>query len=224
MTDDRDPPRQTDGTGGSPTRPSHKSFRGWLHYPLENRRFSSGLFTAAAVWSVIAGIGILLYTGFNLPKIGMALIAAFAAGAVGALVGFLFGVPMSRSDGRRETEAQDGSFKPNTNLEQVSDWITKIIVGLGLVQFRAIGAAVYAIGGSVGLAVAAPTSPQSSAVPFGIALIVGSSVVAFLLCYMWTTTRLYDVFVTGNEESRAVKRPRPEQPVTPQRPAASQDE
>lgn len=208
MTKIPDHDGQSDETGKTPARAGRRPLRSWLHYRLENRRFSSGLFTAAAVWSIVAAIGILLYTGINLPKVGMALIATFAAGAVGALVGFLFGIPMSRSDGKRETEAQDGSFKPNTNLEQVSDWITKIIVGLGLVQFRAIGAAVYTIDSSVGVAIGAPTSPENTAAPFGIGLIVGSSVVAFLLCYMWTTTRLYDVFVTGNDQSSAVNLPR----------------
>src|ERR1700750_2714121 len=86
-----------------------RSLREWLHDRLENRRFSSGLFTAATVWGIVAAIGILLYTGWSPPKIAVALIAAFAAGAIGALIGFLFGVPIARSDGARETRAQDGS-------------------------------------------------------------------------------------------------------------------
>lgn len=54
--------------------------------------------------------------------------------AVGGLLGFLFGVPRV---GVREIDSS--SHRPNSNIEVVSDWLTKIIVGVGLLQFRAIG-------------------------------------------------------------------------------------
>jgi hypothetical protein len=61
---------------------------------------------------------------------------------VGALAGFLFGVPRwAASGGEPGRTAGRGEFIPNTNLEQVSDWLTKILVGVGLTQFRAIGSA-----------------------------------------------------------------------------------
>jgi MFS family permease len=200
------------------------SVRRWLGEWLpDSSRFSNGVIFGAAIWSVVVGLAIGIYTEWQWAKIGVALIATFAAGAVGALTGFLFGVPMSRSDGNRETKAQDGSFRPNTNLEQVSDWVTKIIVGLGLIQFRAIGTAVYTIGRSVGDAIGAPASASGSATAFGVALVVGSLVVAFLLCYMWTTTRLYQVFMTGNDGSPAVYRsPKSEPPKEPQQAAAGE--
>ena len=31
-----------------------------------------------------------------------------------------------------------GTYRPNTNLEQISDWLTKILVGVGLVQFTTL--------------------------------------------------------------------------------------
>lgn len=50
------------------------------------------------------------------------------------LVGFLFGIPKIYQN----TSGYDGKIKTgflvNTNLEQISDWFTKIIVGIGLVQ------------------------------------------------------------------------------------------
>jgi hypothetical protein len=55
----------------------------------------------------------------------------------GGLLGFLFGIPRSlspqRSDGGREHVR-----RPNTNLEQISDWVTKIFVGVGLTQLKDI--------------------------------------------------------------------------------------
>ena len=48
-------------------------------------------------------------------------------------MGFLFGVPRVLRKG--DATLTLGS---NTNLEQISDWLTKIIVGLGLVEIRTL--------------------------------------------------------------------------------------
>ena len=49
---------------------------------------------------------------------------------VGGLFGFLFGIPKVP-----EGPANGLALRSNTNLEQVSDWVTKIVVGVTLVQF-----------------------------------------------------------------------------------------
>jgi hypothetical protein len=54
--------------------------------------------------------------------------------ATGALLGFLFGVPRVNPD----TKASSYLI-PNTNIETVSDWLTKIIVGVGLINLKEIG-------------------------------------------------------------------------------------
>ncbi len=64
------------------------------------------------------------------------LLIAAAAAVVGVLIGFLFGIP--RVAVRQPVEGADdssaGSLQTNTNLEAISDWLTKIIVGVSLVQ------------------------------------------------------------------------------------------
>ena len=54
--------------------------------------------------------------------------------AIAGGVGFIFGVPRLRaaSGGGATTSV----FVPNTNLEQISDWLTKIVVGVGLVEAK----------------------------------------------------------------------------------------
>jgi hypothetical protein len=133
-----------------------------------------------------------------MPRLAVAIVSTFAAAAVGALIGFLFGVPKSQSGDTSTVRSEDGPFRPNTNLEQVSDWVTKIIVGIGLVQFREIGTFVHNLGQAVGDSVRDPSTPPGSATVFAVALLAGSALISFLLTYMWTTTRLYDVFVRGN--------------------------
>lgn len=63
----------------------------------------------------------------------------FVAGALftfSNLIGFLFGIP--RTTVIDESEKSKSQYIGNDNLLQVSDWITKIILGLGLTQINEI--------------------------------------------------------------------------------------
>jgi tetratricopeptide (TPR) repeat protein len=58
---------------------------------------------------------------------------------VGGLLGFIFGIPRSLTGDQPATGPGPGNAtdaaahsRPNTNLEQISDWLTKILVGAGL--------------------------------------------------------------------------------------------
>jgi tetratricopeptide (TPR) repeat protein len=63
-----------------------------------------------------------------------ALLWALACLACGGFIGFLFGIPkvLQHEDG----SASQYSIRINTNLEQISDWLTKIIVGITLIQLE----------------------------------------------------------------------------------------
>ena len=66
---------------------------------------------------------------------GAAVMVLGASFLAGALLGFLFGIPRAlSSDSAVGSGGQDNRLIANTNLEQVSDWLTKIIVGATLVQ------------------------------------------------------------------------------------------
>jgi len=67
--------------------------------------------------------------------IGGLLLFAFAAVAAGAATGFLFGIPRTLQG---NTPTESTSYQVNTNLEQISYWLTKIIVGLGLIKLKTI--------------------------------------------------------------------------------------
>lgn len=59
----------------------------------------------------------------------------------GTLFGFLFGVPRTiQSENNKNTNDQNARsrIEANTNLEQISDWLTKILVGVGLTQLKPI--------------------------------------------------------------------------------------
>lgn len=71
----------------------------------------------------------------GLMAFGAAAMVAATSFLSGALLGFLFGIPRAlSSDAGVSPGEQDNRLIANTNLEQVSDWLTKIIVGATLVQ------------------------------------------------------------------------------------------
>src|SRR4051794_33887578 len=73
---------------------------------------------------------------------GSAVLFGLAAEACGGLLGLLFGVPRTIDpEGGERKGAARVSYGANTNLEQISDWLTKILVGLGLTQLGPIRAA-----------------------------------------------------------------------------------
>ena len=101
---------------------------------------------------IVAGSVVVLIFAVQSPNssLGVASLLAGACLLVGGLLGFLFGVPRSargidHSTGKPEgakgatvdpatTDGDASEYRPNTNLEEVSDWLTKILVGVGLTQ------------------------------------------------------------------------------------------
>lgn len=128
---------------------------------------------------------------------------AMACLASGALVGFLFGVPKFNSKGAKAV-----AYRPNSNIEVVSDWLTKIIVGVGLVEFRDIGAFVSGLSVKLGRALSPAPDDQSAAASFALALIVYFSVAGLIQGYLLTRMYLGKQF-ENNENLPAVMPPDP---------------
>ena len=128
-----------------------------------------GLFTGAeGAKRISKSIIVLSFSGLVGPLIGIVAILCegqsrltflFCAGAtfaVGFLGGFLFAIPkvlQGQPEGQIPSGEQAGSNTKgkygqlvNTNLEQISDWLCKIIVGLGLYELRNIPAWVGEVG------------------------------------------------------------------------------
>jgi hypothetical protein len=104
-----------------------------------------------------------------------------AAFLTGGIVGFLFGIPQPAQG----SAASAGNIPhDNTNLYQVSDWLTKIIVGVGLVQ---IGRALPVLT-KLAESVKAPLGGQASSAAYGIGLIISYAMLGFFYCYLWSHT------------------------------------
>lgn len=110
--------------------------------------------------------------------------AAFFAGTIG---GFLFGVPKAVSNPATTPSPSIASrYKINTNLEEISDWLTKIILGLGLVHANKVIRLVDSLGEQVGSAIGSAQGAKAIAVS---AMIYGF-VCGFIVVYIWTRTSL----------------------------------
>jgi hypothetical protein len=138
----------------------------------------------------VAGVFVVLIYASQLPgsvrwgAFGTALAIAAASGLVGGLLGFLFGIPRTVQGTGASTSGPQ--YDANTNLEQVSDWLTKILVGVGLVQ---IGRALPALG-KLAEGMKSPLGGQSSSAAFGLALTISYASLGFLFLYLWSRERL----------------------------------
>jgi pYEATS domain-containing protein involved in immunity len=134
---------------------------------------------------------------------------AAAAMLIGGLAGFLFGLPRFKYDGSvaapkavttpsttpgttgalptigpaAAANANAVEYRPSTNLDDVADWLTKIIVGVGLVQVKELGHTLADIAHYLAAPCGATCSRQEG---FLAALIVYTLVGGFLFGYIWT--------------------------------------
>jgi hypothetical protein len=117
---------------------------------------------------------------FSVLTTGVLFAGAFLA--LGSLAGFLFGIPYANQQQntgqqvegetavmaeptRQADERNLRLYRPNTNLEQISDWLTKILVGVGLVQLTQVPDAPRS-------AVTTPALGTWSVDPFGVAILI----------------------------------------------------
>lgn len=152
-----------------------------------------------AGWQLPAGACVLLLLyGFRFPMpqaisvVVAAVLVGIAAFVAGALLGFLFGIPRSAqaADPLGGERPLRGGYTVNTNLEQISDWLTKILVGVGLIQLGNIGAGLGQL--LTALTPAFGSEAGSSAVAG--AVLAFFSVWGFLLSYLLTRTFLTAAF------------------------------
>ncbi|MEO5337846.1 MAG: hypothetical protein H7841_13295 [Magnetospirillum sp. WYHS-4] len=105
----------------------------------ERHRIGKFLFLSIFLVSVPL---ILLGGSFGVPAslrfLGLSALIASAAFAVGAFFGFLFGYPKGNPDAEKATPEGPSATVTNTNLDQISDWLTKLLVGASLASLAKV--------------------------------------------------------------------------------------
>jgi uncharacterized membrane protein len=146
---------------------------------------------SAAMVTGIVGTAIYSFAEKSWSVFACAVLVGLAASSVGALAGFVFGIPKTGT-----TPGMSAAYEGNTNLEQISDWLTKILVGAGLVELK---------GPSSVLSSFASAFRENQAlgshgwiVAPGIA--IAYAVCGFLLAYLWA--RIYMIAELEERRSR----------------------
>ncbi len=120
--------------------------------------------------------------------LAVGLLAGVIGAGGGGLLGLLFGLPTSASRAAAAAAAvanpeRDAAwFNDNTAMEQIADWLTKIIVGLTLTNFQKFADRFY----DVSIAISAEMTGFSNAGPVpGGAALASSSILGFIISYIW---------------------------------------
>jgi tetratricopeptide (TPR) repeat protein len=184
-------PRPSSGVSPSPPR------------PLFSRHIVgelSGLLICGVLVAALFGL-IQHESGWSI--VAVAITTALASAALGGLIGLLFGLPRYIAQGTGSTSsntAPDSESAPasvaidvagadyttNTNLEEVSDWLTKLLLGAGLTQLGRIPSGLTALGNFL----APAFGGGSAASPFAVVLVVFNLIAGFAFGYLATRLRL----------------------------------
>jgi hypothetical protein len=145
-------------------------------------------------WEIIAAFGFMCGMGaiaayaFSGPHPGRVFsvlaLVALASWLGGSLLGFLFGIPRFQAADRPEDD--QSRVVPNTNLEQISDWLTKIIIGATLVQLNEIAAGVGRLAAAIGKELGSTAAGSASG-----AVILFFFFVGFMWGYLWCSLRIF---------------------------------
>jgi hypothetical protein len=185
------------------------------------------LLTCALLFGTGLAIGGIDRTGATLG--GFSLLVALTAFSVSGLLGFLFGVPrggvyFSKSEAiveagaKAETPPESSTatderaanvFVSNSNLIEVSDWLTKILVGLGLMQLPNIPSALHGLGEWLAKAYrsglpGSTTSLEDLTVTMAICIVIFFACMGFIIGYLETQLWLFGKHSLGAWD---IKRP-----------------
>ena len=133
----------------------------------------------------------------------------------GFLMGFIFGIPRSvrfRFDKTKDKftnlEGSDNVLADNTNLEEISDWITKIIIGLTLIEGRKIINMIE--NGADSIAKSYPVCGvnicEINLFVLSYCLILFFAGYGFFGGYFWARTLFGNILITSRKESESLQR------------------
>lgn len=127
--------------------------------------------------------------------LGTGLLIAGASFSSGSLSGFLFGIPrIINSLAPKSAEMTQNVILHNDNLVQISDWLTKIIVGVGLTQINALPNKLYELGKMISPCFNTSSLDEKGLdinlqITIAISIIIYFLILGFITSYLWT--RIY---------------------------------
>lgn len=147
---------------------------------------------------IAAGIGAVAlhtYDSNQAREFSAGFVLAGASLFLGILVGFIFGIPKTAKAKAEDPspasrDAGQASYRLNTNLEEISDWLTKMLIGVGLVQLTSIPSYLKKVAlfwqSSIG---------SDFPAAYVAAIITFFCTIGFLVGYLWTRLALIEDFI-----------------------------
>ena len=182
---------------------------------MSARRQRGWILVAGSIATLVGALVAVLIAIGTGPKVDWSgpyrlILFMLASIAIASLIGFIFGVPRARAalvqteDDLEDPKGPKGPttvrFEANSNLEQISDWLTKILVGAGLVQLAALPGFLESLGNYLGASLGT-AGPQSA-----VAIVLYGFGVGFLFAYLWARLRLRVLLESSETEAHAESR------------------
>lgn len=188
-------------------------------------------FAVFFLWGALAAMASMLAGGafgilFGLPTVRRLEISGHAEPVVNgaSITATAQALPPNQS-GTANSDALALNYVESTNLEQVADWLTKIIIGLSLTQyeswlngFRRLSFDVSTrmlSGSSCGAECDGGVFPDGTAIPGGV-LLIAYCLLGFLISYFW----MRGYFIIEMETARSVAKARASRKIAEERAAA----
>lgn len=194
-----------------PTEADSKSASRWVEWWSSTRRdVSTWAYGGVALGVALGVLGILFHAWVASRTMEVFAFGVLVAGCVFLLcagVGLLFGIPRSSqlrdatddsTEGRREEAGKPVQYRPNTSLEQVSDWLTKMLVGVGLTNLNNLPSALDSL--AVGLARGLPGENEGPASALMLAVVLYFAPLGFFFGYYGTRIHLASAFRIADDK------------------------
>lgn len=150
---------------------------------------------AIIILGVVACVVSVSLSDFGSDFSGILLLVSAATLLIGGIFGFLFGIPkLNKAYDPREDYERSTKYHPNTNLEDVSDWLTKIIVGVALTQLTRIPGYLQGISDGILEHVDCSQMNCNFAQSVLVAAIIYFLIAGFIIGYFYTRLYLPNLF------------------------------
>jgi CheY-like chemotaxis protein len=184
--------------------PSEKTSRPSTPGNKQQRQIDLWLPSLISLGAIAMGVVVILARSTINRPVALAIALGFLC--VGILVGFLFGIPkvvqaqgeaavttpegVASGDRPRDERSVVYRMQVNTNLEQISDWLSKIIVGVGLVELKQLPDGLVRLASFIQPGLGTGDEARVMA----LAIILYASLVGFFVGYLLTRTYIAGVF------------------------------
>jgi hypothetical protein len=152
--------------------------------PFSLKRYPPGTRKVASFGLTLFILGLLIAALWAPRCWALSILCSSSFMAVGWGLGFLFGVPRTSTTDTRT----------NTNLEQISDWLTKVLVGVGLTQLAKLPAKLGLLAGYIAKGYTDSANPDGAKNVFALSMFLYFSALGFLTGYLLTRLALQGEF------------------------------